>query len=108
MTPQRRIDQNLDRVLRASGTRLENYTLPSSLDKMHEAMREVMKDSYIQGSNDCYQAMLESNKQIAANLQLYQDWRRGNDATMDELGLTPNKIGKWLDAAIERLGGGKV
>lgn len=108
MTPEQRIDNNLDWILRAAGTSLKNYTMPSSLDKMRNAMREVMSDSYIQGSNDCYQAMLDSSKVLAANLQRYQDWRRGADErTMEEAGLNPDDIGKWLDAAIERLGGGR-
>lgn len=57
MTPEQRIDANLDSVLRASGSALKHYTLPGTLEAMREAMRRVMSESYIQGSNDCHKAM---------------------------------------------------
>ena len=62
MTPEQRIDAALDYVLRASGSALKHYTLPGTLDVMREAMRKVMSDSYIQGSNDCYKAMMGGRK----------------------------------------------
>jgi hypothetical protein len=52
-----RIDEALDSVLKASGSALKNYTMPSTLEKMREAMRKVMSDSYIKGSNDNFDAM---------------------------------------------------
>jgi hypothetical protein len=52
VSAQDNIDAALDSVLRASGSALRNYTMPSSLEKMREAMRKVMSDSYIAGSND--------------------------------------------------------
>lgn len=54
MTPEQRIDAALDSVLRASGSALKYYTLPGTLQAMREAMRKVMSDSYIKGSNDCH------------------------------------------------------
>lgn len=57
ITPEQRIDANLDAVLRASGSALHHYTLPGTLEAMREAMRKVMSESYIQGSNDCHRAM---------------------------------------------------
>lgn len=57
MTPEQRIDEALELVLRASGSSLKNYTMPSNLEKMREAMRKVMSDSYIDGSNAMYEAM---------------------------------------------------
>lgn len=57
MTPEQRIDAALDSVLRASGSALKNYTMPGTLEAMREAMRKVMSDSYIKGSNDCRKAM---------------------------------------------------
>jgi len=57
MTPEQRIDANLDSVLRASGSSLKHYTTPGTLKAMRDAMRKVMSDSYIQGSNDCHKAM---------------------------------------------------
>ena len=61
MTPEQRIDANLDAVLRAAGSALKNYTMPSTLAAMREAMRKVMSDSYIAGSNDCHRA-ISNNK----------------------------------------------
>ena len=57
MTPEQRIDANLDSVLRASGSALKHYTTPGTLKAMRDAMRKVMSDSYIKGSNDCHKTM---------------------------------------------------
>lgn len=56
-TPEQRIDEALESVLRASGSSIKNYTMPSSLEKMREAMRKVMSDSYIDGSNAMFEVM---------------------------------------------------
>jgi len=52
ITPEQRIDEALDSVLRASGTSLNHYRTRIQLDDMRKAMRKVMSDSYIAGSND--------------------------------------------------------
>ena len=57
MTPEQRIDAALDSVLRASGSALKHYTMQKTLDAMREAMRKVMTESYIAGSNDNFKAM---------------------------------------------------
>ena len=57
MTPEQRIDAALDSVLKASGSALKHYMMPKTLADMREAMRKVMSDSYIQGSNDNVDAM---------------------------------------------------
>ena len=57
MTPNERIDAALDAVLRASGSALKHHTMPSSLEKMRDAMRKIMSAAYITGSNDCHKAM---------------------------------------------------
>jgi hypothetical protein len=57
MTPEQRIDAALDSVLRASGSALKYYTAGTSLEKMRVAMRKIMSDEYISGSNDCFNAM---------------------------------------------------
>ena len=54
---EQRIDEALDRVLRASGSRLANYSMPSTLERMRKEMREIMSESYIAGSNDCHRAI---------------------------------------------------
>jgi len=59
MTPEQRVDAALDSVLRASGSALKHYSLPGTLESMREAMRRIMSESYIQGSNDCHKAMRE-------------------------------------------------
>tara|TARA_Y100000780_G_scaffold145799_1_gene131483 strand:+ start:54 stop:251 length:198 start_codon:yes stop_codon:yes gene_type:complete len=61
-TPQQRIDDALDRVLRASGSRLSNYTMPSTLKAMRDEMRAIMGESYIAGSNDCHRAIKGDKK----------------------------------------------
>ena len=57
MTPEQRIDAALDSVLRASGSALHYYTMPKIVGEMRDAMRKVMSDSYIAGSNDNFKAM---------------------------------------------------
>lgn len=52
MTPEEKIDAALDSVLRESGSALKHYTTSLALGKMREAMRKIMSESYIAGSND--------------------------------------------------------
>lgn len=62
MTSEERIDAALDSVLKASGSALKNYSMQSTLDKMREAMRNIMCESYILGSNDNFIIMSKSMK----------------------------------------------
>ena len=57
-----RIDANLDAVLIAAGSGLRYYTVPSSIKNMREAMRRIMSDSYIKGSQDNFDALVESGR----------------------------------------------
>ena len=57
MTPEERIDAALDSVLKASGSALKHYTMAKTLADMREAMRKIMTDSYIKGSNDQFEAI---------------------------------------------------
>ena len=57
MTPEERIDAALDSVLKASGSALKHYTMAKTLADMREAMRKIMSDSYIKGSNDHFEAI---------------------------------------------------
>jgi len=64
MTPDQRtqrIDAALDSVLKASGSSLKHYTVKLTLNRMREAMRKVMSESYITGSNDCFEAVKKRN-----------------------------------------------
>lgn len=56
-TPDQRIDESLELILRAFGSSLKYYTTPSTLEKMRDAMRQVMSDSYIAGSNAMYEVL---------------------------------------------------
>ena len=60
MSPDERIDLALDVVLKASGSALKHYTMAKTLDDMRGAMRKIMSESYIQGSNDNFLAMKKS------------------------------------------------
>ena len=51
MTPAERIDANLDRILKASGSALRNYTLPSTLEAMRREMRAIMVAEFIAGTD---------------------------------------------------------
>lgn len=57
VTPEQRIDAALDSVLKASGSALRHYTMPKTLADMREAMRKVMSDAYIKGSNDAIERL---------------------------------------------------
>ena len=56
MTPEQRIDAAIDSILKASGSALKHYTMQKSLDDMRKAMKKIMSDSYIAGSNDAYKS----------------------------------------------------
>lgn len=61
--PQQLIDEALDSVLRAAGTSLNHYRTRIQLEGMRKAMRKVMSDSYIAGSNDAMRVMREHEQQ---------------------------------------------
>lgn len=61
MTPEQRIDAALDSVLKASGSSLRHYTMAKTLTDMREAVRKVMSDSYIAGSNANFEAMKKAS-----------------------------------------------
>ena len=58
MNIEKQIDEALDSVLRASGSRLDLYTMPKPLQEMRDAMREVLTKAYVRGSNDCHNAFM--------------------------------------------------
>lgn len=62
MTPEQRIDANIDALLRASGSGIDYYTMPRTLEALREVMRKIMSDSYIQGSQDNFDALVESGR----------------------------------------------
>ena len=64
MTLQQRIDAALDTILKASGSSLKHYTMQKTLDDMREAMRKIMSESYIAGSNDCFKAIRNNQATI--------------------------------------------
>ena len=68
-TPEKRIDAALDSVLKASGSALKNYTMPGPLKKMREAMRKVILEAYIKGSNDCHDALTGKDKWLKPTKQ---------------------------------------
>lgn len=51
MTREERIDDALDRVLRASGSALKNYTMPSTLEAMRKAMGDIIAQAWIDGTD---------------------------------------------------------
>lgn len=60
MTPEERIDANIDSLLKAAGaSSLKNY-MQLSKDRMREAMRKIMADLYIAGSDGAHKAMEQS------------------------------------------------
>jgi hypothetical protein len=60
MTPEERIDANIDAILRASGSGIDYHTMPRTLEAMRDAMRKIMSDSYIKGTQDNFDALVAS------------------------------------------------
>ena len=60
MTPEERIDANIDAILRASGSGIDYHTMPRTLEAMRDTMRKIMSDSYIKGTQDNFDALVES------------------------------------------------
>ena len=56
MTPDQRIHRNLERICNAAGVSMTHCT-DDQLAVMREEMLQIMKESYIKGSNDHYDAM---------------------------------------------------
>ena len=49
MTPENKIEENIERFLRASGSSFRNYTMEKSRQELRNVMREIMSESYIAG-----------------------------------------------------------
>ena len=62
MTPEQRIDANIEAILKAAGTSFRHYTMAKSRDDMRDAMRKIMSDSYIKGSQDNFDALVASGR----------------------------------------------
>jgi len=62
MTPEQRIDANIDALLRASGSGIDYHTMPRTLQAMREVMRRIMSDSYIKGSQDNFDALVKAGR----------------------------------------------
>jgi len=56
-TTQDEIDYALDRILKASGSALKHYSMPSTIENMRAEMLAIMKRSYVDGSNACHRAI---------------------------------------------------
>ena len=82
MTTTEKIDAALDSVLAACGSDLKTvhentrHYKPSTKDDMREAMRKIMSDSYIAGSNDAQKAM----KIKQEPWQMPESMKRAHDA----------------------------
>ena len=65
MNIDQRIDANIDLFLKSTGAdpqRIRIQCCEAKMEKMREAMLQIMKDSYIRGSNDHHDAMVEASK----------------------------------------------
>jgi len=51
------IDAAIEKILRAAGSSLSAYSMPEMLEKMRAEMKDIMIESYIQGSSDCYKVL---------------------------------------------------
>jgi len=94
-----KIDAALDAVLNAAGSTLRHYT-QSTKDDMRGAMRKIMRDAYIDGSNAChnamrgnYDALVTENRMLksmcqAAAAEIEQHW----ESHCDEDGYGPANL----------------
>lgn len=61
MTPDQRIHNNLERICNAAGVSMMHCT-EDQLAAMREEMRQIMSDSYIKGTQDNFDALVESGR----------------------------------------------
>jgi ribosomal protein S8 len=61
MTPEQRIDRNLTRICNAAGVAIGHCT-EQQLSAMREEMLAIMKESYIKGSQDNFDALVASGR----------------------------------------------
>lgn len=59
MTPEQRIDANIRAILQAWSSDGDKTI---AQENMREAMRRIMSESYIKGSNDNFDALVESGR----------------------------------------------
>lgn len=88
MTPDQKIDEALDAVLRASGSALRHYTTPGTLAKMREAMRKIMIDAHIAGVNSAHEAQA-----VAADIAYNR--AKGGELQLREAARTAIEERKW-------------
>lgn len=50
MNSENKIDENIERFLRASGSSFKNYTMEKSRQELRDVMRDIMSESYIAGA----------------------------------------------------------
>lgn len=50
---EQRIDDAVNRMLKAAGNLTLNHYMPTTQTGLRETMRGIMSESYIAGSNDC-------------------------------------------------------
>ncbi|HET8705707.1 MAG TPA: hypothetical protein VFM46_05320 [Pseudomonadales bacterium] len=65
MNADQRIDANIDAFLKSTGADPQRIRIQygeAKVEKMREAMRKIMKDSYIKGSNDHFDAMVAAGR----------------------------------------------
>ena len=74
MTPEERIDAAIRSIFDAGGIYINIYTSEQRRADMREAMRKIMSDSYISGSNDCFNAMQNSSELEIAFVQGVAWW----------------------------------
>jgi len=65
--PQQLIDEALGSVLRAVGISMSFYRNRIQLEGMRKAMRKVMSDAYIKGSNDNFDVMKKAGHNVAVS-----------------------------------------
>lgn len=59
--PNDKIDAAIETILKASGSSMKYYEMHEPLENMRKAMRKIMSDSYIAGSNACYEVLVNED-----------------------------------------------
>ncbi len=99
------VDAHLDRVLKASGSALRNYSVASTLSAMRGAMREALgwtppRAGEIASAADCHLGPLAQAARAAG--QNVRVWHNGCGHYVAEAG-KPAGIGKTAQEACDRL-----
>lgn len=65
MDAEKRVDEAVNTMLKAGGNPNIRMYMPEAQRELRDAMRQIMSDSYIAGSNACYAALKQKQTEAS-------------------------------------------